>query len=183
MNYDSDGLRARYEAGESTATLATEVGLSRVQLWRVIGRPARYMLDRPEPPSPSVVAWAAGFFDGEGNVRYDTEGNLHVGAAQTTHRPLFELQRAFGGTVRDRPSPVAGHRHQWFWRLSGRNAVEFLRMVRPYLRVKDRQADLAIAALARPHRRGRSLTDAERAERREVHIEMKALNQRGTRGA
>lgn len=172
-------LQARYEAGESTAVLAAEVGLSRVQLWRVIGRPARYMLDRPATPDPITVAWAAGFFDGEGNVHLDTDGGLHVGAAQTVHEPLFALQRAFGGTVRDRAAASARHRHQWFWRLSGWNAVEFLRFVRPHLRVKGRQADLAIAALARPQRRGRRLTAEERGERYQAHLAMKALNQRG----
>lgn len=60
-----------------------------------------------------------------------------------------------------------------------RNAAEFLRLVRPLLLVKGPQADLAIAALARPHRRGRKLTAAELCERREVHLAMKELNRRG----
>lgn len=179
MNIGVETLISRWEAGESTAVLATELGISRVQLWRVIGRPARYMQGRPPLPSPASVAWAAGFFDGEGNVHIDVEGNLHVGAAQTTPVPLFALRDAFGGTVRDRPSPVLGHRNQWIWRLAGWNAVEFLRLVRPRLRVKGPHADLAIAALARPHRRGQRLTDAERFERREVHLAMKAINVRG----
>ena len=172
-------LRARYEAGESTAVLAAEVGLSRVQLWRIIDRPARYMLARPPAPDPITVAWAAGFFDGEGFVHVDSRGNLHVGTAQVTQVPLFKLQRAFGGTVRDRSATNPAHRHQWLWQLSGPNAVEFLRFIRPHLQVKGVQADLAVAALARPSRRGHRLSPSEVAERHELHLTMKALNQRG----
>lgn len=179
MNIGDIDLRNRWEAGIPTDVLAAEVGLSRVQLWRRIGRPARYMQDRPEPPTPALVAWAAGFFDGEGNVHVDVDGNLHVGAAQVHQEPLFALQRAFGGTVRDRPGPQPNQRHQWIWRLGGWNAAEFLHLIRPHLRVKGPHADLAMAAMARPPRRGQALTEAERQERREVHLAMKALNQRG----
>lgn len=173
-------LRARYDSGEQTDVLAAEVGLSRVQLWRRIGRPARYLMHRPAAaPDPLTVAWAAGFFDGEGNIHIYERGNVGVGASQTTPEPLLALREAFGGDVRGRTPTDPRHKDQWFWGVRGPMAGEFLRLVRPHLRVKGPLADVALMALAQAKGRGNRLTPDDLADRRKFYLAAKALNKRG----
>ncbi len=175
---DEAALRQRFDDGESTAVLADEVGLSRVQLWRRIGRPARYQMGQPTGvPTEAIIAWAAGFFDGEGNVSITPDGHLRASAAQVVAEPLFELHEVFGGTVRERAAPSERHRDQWIWGVSGAAALRFLQAIRPYLRVKGPQAALAISALIhRPPRRGHALGAWERAERGSYYLAMLELN-------
>lgn len=180
----TDLARARYDAGESTATLAAEAGISRVQLWRRIGRPARYLMDPVAAgpvaaPSPMDVAWAAGFFDGEGYVGVVLRGSVSIVVAQTTRVPLDELARHFGGHVVSRPIYNPRHQPQWEWRVKGPRALSFLRMVRPHLRVKGAIADVGMVALSRLQKRGQRITPVELVIRHALYLEAKALNRRG----
>ena len=171
---------ARYEAGESTAALAREAGISQVQMWRRIGRPARYRMKLPtEPPEPLLVAWAAGFFDGEGCIQITRTGRLVVVAAQATPEPLLAIQKAFGGNVTARHAVSPRHKDQWAWQASGQVALDFLRAIRPHLRVKGELAALAEGVMTLRRGRGIRLSDADRIERMAFHNAAIALNSRG----
>ena len=58
-----------------------------------------------------MLAWAAGFFDGEGyvtiqernskvNGKYYKSYYLRVGLKHVAPTPIYELQKLFGGTIR-----------------------------------------------------------------------------------
>ena len=99
-------------------------------------------------------AWIAGFFDGEGCLSmsfsptatsYQNRGQhrLTISLTQNDRAPLDWVSSIFGGRVR----AYSGRKsHQWH--LTGLDKQRaFLYAVLPYLRVKKRQAELAIEFL------------------------------------
>jgi len=190
---DTDALRARWEGGEMLAALAAEVGVSRPTLWRRIGRPDAVPVDfvtrsalgtvMPEPDA-AFVAWAAGFFDGEGCVhagfetapKHGLRTHLMVVVGQTVPGPLVAIHNRWGGSLRDRPARNPRHQHQWSWTLNGAHAAPFLRDVLPYLRVKREAAELALAYISLLHRHSVRLTVEDHALRRPIVEALQALN-------
>lgn len=90
------------------------------------------------------LAWAAGFFDGEGSVNIKSQGKtvvLSVHVAQVDRRPLDKLVRCFGGKVYG-PYKSNNPRHSdhYQWVLSSHNAYKFLVKVAPYLVNKREEA-------------------------------------------
>lgn len=115
-------------------------------------------------PTSEDIAYAAGFFDGEGNIviasnnaggnlgKYLTY-NMRVGCAQNDPIPLFWFRERWGGSVRK--SSARGH----MWQQFSLGALEFLRQVEPFLIVKRERALLAIEyqqKIVQRGRRGRS---------------------------
>lgn len=99
------------------------------------------------------AAYAAGFIDGEGGVRVLSPRpgvvSLQVAAYQNDRRPLDWLVEHYGGKVSE------GRPGQHQWRLHGHNAVPFLKLIRPFLKVKGEAVDRAMATWdARPNPRG-----------------------------
>ena len=98
----------------------------------------------------SDIAYIAGLFDGEGTVgfyrRMETKkdrGNprksfayrISVEIAMTDRSVLLWLQQCIKlGTVNKKPRK--GHKMQWRWRCSFRNAYVFLLLISPYSHVK-----------------------------------------------
>ncbi|MBO9553478.1 hypothetical protein [Cellulomonas sp.] len=122
------------------------------------------------------AAYIAGFFDGEGSLGIYSNGTTgRCLRAQITQaeskeaRETLERWRArWGGSLCTLNRSL--RRHAMIWQVSGDNAADFLREIRPWLRLKADQADIAIAwQSARPatrrDERGRILgrTPAERA--------------------
>jgi len=94
------------------------------------------------------LAYAAGFFDGEGHiaihrncrgqsVRYYVQCMVSQGTVDV----LAVLAAHFGGNVRKAKSP-SGPR--WDWQITTAQAAAFLRAIRPYLIVKAAEADVAL---------------------------------------
>lgn len=91
-------------------------------------------------------AWAAGFFDGEGSILImnpspKTGFRLRISCAQKIHRrPIDKLQSIWGGIIREDSRKI------FTWKASGRQAMEFLQDILPYLNltVKNEQAAIAI---------------------------------------
>ena len=59
------------------------------------------MACRKQPPkkfsqSSHEWAWAAGFFDGEGNIHFGKRHTLHMSITQKERQPLERLQQVFG---------------------------------------------------------------------------------------
>lgn len=104
------------------------------------------------------VAWAAGFFDGEGYVTiqhgYTKAKNgvkyprhtLRIGINHVAIEPLLEMQRLFGGQIeKQKLESVHGNRkprHRWVLNCS--NAAEFLKRIMPYLKNKTKVAELGL---------------------------------------
>ena len=99
------------------------------------------------------AVYAAGFFDGEGCVRIQRGSHpsgkvyytLHVIVVNTYLPVLQEFQRAFGGVVKARQKVKAHWKQGYMWRVCSRDALAFLQVIRPHLREKQKQADIAIA--------------------------------------
>lgn len=104
------------------------------------------------------VAWAAGFFDGEGfvtiqhgyskcpkGVKYFRH-SLRIGINHVAIEPLLEMQRLFGGKInKQRINLVVGNRkqrHQWL--LNCKEAENALRRLLPYLKNKQSVAELGL---------------------------------------
>lgn len=90
------------------------------------------------------VAWAAGYFDGEGSVSIPLQRGrwpyMQVSVSGLDRRPIMRLMALFGGAVsKDRRSGGC-----YRWQINSREAVVFLQTVRPWLRCKDRAADVGI---------------------------------------
>ena len=94
--------------------------------------------------------YLAGFFDGEGCVNINVRGEvrqvcLRCDLVNTDLDHLKEVQRHFGGHVHQRPFK---DKPNWkpFCSITwhGRYAADLLRKLQPYLRLKTRQAALAL---------------------------------------
>lgn len=104
------------------------------------------------------VAWAAGFFDGEGYVTIQKRNSkaksgkryesyyLRIGINHVAVEPLDEMLRIFGGTIRKQSAhTVVGNRHQRHsWQMSCTQAKEALIQMMPYFRNKQKAAELGI---------------------------------------
>jgi hypothetical protein len=143
---------------------------------------------RTRPPLP-MIAWAAGFFDGEGCV-FGYEGiqpngcrrfTFGVAVVQVMRGPLERFVEHWGGSIRARPQSNPEHRQQFRWEVKGAGAAGFLEDVLPYLTVKQPVALVALPVMFRTHRHGIAYSEAEVAERRRAVAEMAVLNKRGVR--
>jgi len=94
----------------------------------------------------SEIAYAAGFFDGEGSVvRYPQRNHksfkVHVAIYQSSLPVLEWFVQTFGGIVHLHNYNAGRTKDHWRWNLHGYKALEFLRIIRPYLRVKGEHVD------------------------------------------
>lgn len=131
------------------------------------------------------LAWAAGFFDGEGCISIPTRVrsrnrhgytlSLYVG--QVDPSPLRRFQSLFGGTVVTKKSGPFARRTMFMWRITGSTAFAALRQLHPYLTVKRSQADLALEfkdGMPENTRVGRRLDPLEMDRRDDIIARIKA---------
>lgn len=103
------------------------------------------------------VAWAAGFFDGEGYVTIQRRKQtingkqyfghyLRVGINHVAPEPLYEMQRLFGGKIeKQNPDTIVGNRKaRHRWHLSTNSAKEMLVQILPYCKNKNNVIELAL---------------------------------------
>jgi len=100
------------------------------------------------------LAYAAGLFDGEGSIfigKVKTSRNksgllfrLHIEMCNTNEPAVRWMQLYFGGSVYERYADSDARRTLWSWQLRGKKALEFLKIISLYLRIKKLQAELAI---------------------------------------
>lgn len=130
------------------------------------------------------LAYAAGFFDGEGHIRiqsHSVRGSymLSVSVVQATPDPLDLFVDLFGGVVKRRLLPYRGQvRCLFTWQTSSMSAEKCLRQMLPFLRVKRAEADLALEfrATFRPQYGDRSKNTPEVEEaRREAMLTLQQM--------
>lgn len=101
--------------------------------------------------------YAAGFFDGEGCVylhrKPRTRGpgwdvRLTAQLSGTDRRPLDEFIVRYGGAVHPAGQPKGNRRQTYQWITASLKARAFLEAVLPYLIIKRKHAELAIAIQA-----------------------------------
>ena len=121
------------------------------------------------------LAYAAGLVDGEGCIHAEKAhsiGNSYtvvVRVANTDVRMVNWLKETFGGFITNdsgrRNKGVRKTCYQWV--VKSRKAKDFLVLIRPYLKIKSKQADIAVilqglkGAYENPNNLGR--TDEETA--------------------
>ena len=133
--------------------------------------------DATVSPSALDVAYAAGFFDGEGHItigfmssKARTRGAIYtmrVGATQNDLAPLVWLRDRWGGSIRRLARTTTGGNPTFKWDLCSRMAASFLRDVSPLLLVKRRRADIALRfqdSLFIPGKAGHTAEYRERLE-------------------
>ena len=87
------------------------------------------------------LAWAAGFFDGDGYITVQVRGGKYrghyivAGVNHVAEAPIREMIKLFGGKFRNQlPEKVVGNRKQRIeWKLTCSSAASFLEQIRPYL--------------------------------------------------
>ncbi len=136
------------------------------------------------------LAYIAGIVDGEGCIgiyhRLDTKGNrsyqLCVQVGNTDKALIEWLHKSFGAYMYE-------HKHyscekikrklpSFVWTIVGNQALSFLEIVHPYLRIKKEQAEIAIGF--QKHRRRlfrKRLDEDERIWQETQKIAMSNLNQ------
>jgi hypothetical protein len=98
------------------------------------------------------LAWAAGFTDGEGYIGltrcFDKKRGYYMyrvqfEVAQVHEAPIRFISSLFNdvGRVRHYNNHKRGY---WTWRIFGQDAIEVIKTLMPYLRVKDEQARLVM---------------------------------------
>ena len=126
------------------------------------------------------LAWAAGFFDGDGSVYIASKAisprgvryfGLELSISQVDPRPLHKYREMFGGAISMNPRPI--HRDWGKWKAGGKNAAIVLRQLLPYLLSKRGEAELALwfAANKSNHKYMSSLHRAEQEAFRDALME------------
>ncbi len=101
------------------------------------------------------IAYLAGFFDGEGTIGIYTDNGsryvVRISLSNTSKESVYLFKQYFGGCVftqkRNEQKPT--WRTVYRWQIGNTQADRFFEIITPYLRLKYRQAKLAIQFRAR----------------------------------
>ena len=88
------------------------------------------------------LAYAAGFFDGEGCISITKNGAVDVRITNTAKSVLVKFQGLFGGTIGSRTQRV--NKTQYAFCLYGENAIDFIKVIKPFLIEKLPQAETVL---------------------------------------
>ena len=78
------------------------------------------------------LAWAAGFFDGEGCTT-TVNGSASIVVVQKDRRPLDRFARALGGNVGGPYGPYGKGCAMYRWQATGKRAKEVMDLLWPFL--------------------------------------------------
>lgn len=100
---------------------------------------------------PETIGYFAGLFDGEGTVTVNVKvgpkggtGVLYIAVGSTDMGVTAEMKKLFGGYLTTpRISSKRSTRLSRDWKATNGTALEFLKLIYPFLRIKKRQAALA----------------------------------------
>src|SRR5260370_31648183 len=97
------------------------------------------------------LAWAAGFFDGEGWIKIQSRGNklyqgyyLRIGINHVKRDPLDKIQKLFGGNIRLDVNVQGNRKPRHVWTLSTASAQRALIEMMPYFANKNTVAELGL---------------------------------------
>ena len=112
-----------------------------------------------------LIAYAAGLVDGEGCISTScgTNSSVRIAVAMCTPQGPNLMRELFGGTVRLHIASKSGfgRRPQFRWEIRAQMAENALVQLRPFLREKQAQADVALQLreIQRGHRGAHSTKD------------------------
>ena len=126
----------------------------------------------------AAIAWAAGFFEGEGSITIAPDLTLIVRASQVDRTPLERFVALFGGTIRDKCA--RGNRKKcWEWNCCGPAAAGLLTLIRPYIvrpRIRER---IELALTFQAMKPDRATARHRRSELKALYDVFKQLNKQG----
>jgi hypothetical protein len=137
------------------------------------------------------LAYWAGLFDGEGSIsiyRYQNKDRYHksptysvmLQLSLTDKQLVDDFAKLFKGTQTVRHYNRANNRDQYCWSTKGDIAVAILKALRPFLRLKQEKANLALKFHQKKWPNpSRLLTPAEVELREGYYQQMRKLNRRG----
>ena len=138
------------------------------------------------------LAYVAGLIDGEGCIHLDVTGKVYaprvsVGMTEPALFLLEALQAEWSGTIYQQRAATEKWAAAYTWHITGWKAARFLTAVRPFLRLKTRQADSALqvfairAQLAQRSNGQAKWTPEAREACEAIKQEMHAMNAKGPR--
>ena len=137
------------------------------------------------------LAWAAGFFDGEGYVTIGRSVSkykdktyhgyyLRVGINHVAPEPLEKFDEMFGGGLKrnvvSNCNDGCNRKPRTQWQLQETKAIEFLKKIYPYLCNKEKAADIAFEFTSTRGGHGKIVPDDVRAKRQELKERLMELN-------
>lgn len=132
----------------------------------------------------SDIAWAAGFFDGEGCIQlvHRTRGryedwHLMVHAVNTDIRPLHRFVQLFGGSVQvlHHAENSRGFLPSWQWVVSHKKASAALHTMLPFFIVKKEQAELALLSRHYVSLKRERLTPETRHALQDIRVRLQVM--------
>jgi hypothetical protein len=84
------------------------------------------------PLTPELIAWAAGFIEGDGHIGRNSTSQ-EVDVTQKQRWPLDRLGELFGGSIYQIHNQGVLKRSYWRWRVTGENARALMHLIYPYL--------------------------------------------------
>ena len=129
------------------------------------------------------LAYTAGIVDGEGYIAIKKYGNKYgyrcsrVEVGNTNEWLINWLYFSFGGSKYEAKSTKANPRARryWKWYISSNEAVEFLKLIMPYIRIKRTQAELALSFQGNKPSRGKNSKNSKDIEKRKAVEEAQAI--------
>ena len=97
----------------------------------------------------AILAYLAGILDGEGTIYLRRRGrnvDFRVAVSMTDREPLDLFQKTFGGGVVHYDVPKGGNKGVFRWAISSSGAERALSALAPYLFIKKRKAQIALAS-------------------------------------
>lgn len=115
------------------------------------------------------LAWAAGLFEGEGTVRINKPslrswGAVCVSVVNTDRQILDWFQARWPGYMKAATGLQPNHREAWVWVIAARQAIAFLRELRPFI-VRDAVREKIDHAIAFQEQKRNGVRWMEPAER------------------
>lgn len=147
-----------------------------------------------QPLKETDAAYIAGMVDADGMITVVRREHLVMPMVCVTnsHYPLIEWLLATIGAgcayeQKSEPKRPDQSKERWSkvhrYQLTGRKAQSLLALIRPHLRVKQRQADLVFALPQRSRDFSLALNDNQRAQAAEILTAVRSLNKRGVKAA
>jgi hypothetical protein len=120
--------------------------------------------------SPIDLAYIAGVFDGEGYIGIYGQAQKHhiltVGVKMCDPEAIGAIVEAFDGT-----NSGYENEHAYVYRVifTAKRAYEFLKTIRPYLRVKSEQADWALEFYEETYKGKGTILNADDLQKRDEY--------------
>lgn len=133
------------------------------------------------------IAWAAGFFDGEGyitigrrNTPYKDKTYYHhylrIGINHVAREPIDEMYRIFGGNIEYNTNVIGNRKPRYRWICNTKKANEVLKMLMPFLKNKNRACETAFEYIQTIGINGQRMLPGTEEKREELRKKLVDIN-------